>query len=189
MSRIGKKLIQVEKGVTVTLEGNKVLVSGPRGIQTLTLKNGVSVSLSTGTVTISAEGKDKETKAFHGLTRAQVANMIKGVSLGFEKTLELVGVGYRAQIVGDELTLSLGFSHPVKVKAPEGITFSVAEGKGGNVTVTVSGIDRQLVGQIAAKIRNIKPPEPYKGKGIRYLSERVRKKAGKAAKAIGVAAG
>lgn len=188
MSRIGKKPIEILEGVSVSIQGNEALVSGPKGTQMLTLKNGISVSVSDEKVKVSAKGNNKETKAFYGLTRAQLANMIKGVSLGFEKTLELVGVGFRAQTTRDELTLSLGFSHPVRVKAPEGIVFSVAEGKGGNARVTISGIDRQLVGQVSAKIRKIKPPEPYKGKGIRYLSERVRKKAGKAAKAVGVTA-
>lgn len=181
MSKIGRQPIAITNGVTVTVSGKQVTVAGPKGTVTYTVPSGILVAVEGDQVVVSQEaGKEHETKALFGLTRANLANCVKGVSDGFEKKLELVGVGYRAQTSGTELTLSLGFSHPVKIKAPAGITFAVAE----NV-VSVKGTDPVLVGNTAAKIRAIKKPEPYKGKGIKYTDERIRRKAGKAAKAVG----
>lgn len=184
MSKIGKIPVIVKEGIEVMLEGKNVRAKGPKGELSFTIPNGISVSLSDGKVLVAQEKKnDRETTSLYGLTRAQIANMVKGVSEGFEKKLELSGVGFRAEAQGSNLTIYVGFSHPVKVNQ-EGVNFSVEE----NV-VTVSGIDKTLVGNTAARIRNIKPPEPYKGKGIKYQGERIRRKVGKAAKAIGAAGG
>jgi len=181
MSKIGKIPVVISNGVTVTLQGNTVLVTGPKGSLSYVLPKGILVAIKESKVQVSQEEETKEqTKALYGLVRALIANMVKGVSEGFEKKLELSGVGYRAQLSGNDLTLSLGFSHPVKIKAVEGIKFSVVE----NV-ITIGGIDKSLVGNLAAHIRAIRPPEPYKGKGIKYQGERIRRKAGKAAKAVG----
>ncbi len=180
MSRIGKKPVEIKEGVTVSLQGQKVNVSGVKGNLSFEMPKGIEAKVENNNVIVSESKKDIDLSAFFGLTRAMIANMIKGVSEGFEKKLELSGVGYRALVAGSDLTLSLGFSHPVKVKAEPGINFSVAE----NI-ITVSGIDKSLVGNEAAKIRAIRPPEPYKGKGIKYVGERIRRKAGKAAKAVG----
>lgn len=183
MSKIAKIPVTIKEGVTVSLEGNFVKVAGPKGQLTFTIPQGIKAQILDGKVVISQERKnDLETKPLFGLTRAIVANMVKGVSEGFEKKLELSGVGYRAQAEGSTLTLYVGFSHPVVVRN-ENVNFSVSE----NV-ITISGIDKTLVGDIAAKIRSIRPPEPYKGKGIKYQNERIRRKAGKAAKAIGAVA-
>lgn len=181
MSRIGKKPIEIKEGVTVSLQGRKVNVSGSKGDLSFEVPNGIEVKIEDNKIVVSQAKKALEVSAVFGLTRAMIANMVKGVSEGFEKKLELSGVGYRAAVAGADLTLSLGFSHPVKVNTVPGINFSVLE----NV-ITVSGIDKALVGNMASKIRDIRPPEPYKGKGIKYLGERIRRKAGKAAKAVGV---
>jgi len=158
-------------------------VNGAKGNATQTIPSGIVVSVSENVVHVTQEEKTKdETKALWGLTRALVANMVKGVSAGFEKRLEMAGVGYRASAGGQDLTLNVGFSHPVKIKAPLGVTFSMD----GNVIV-VSGLDKALVGNTAARVRFVRPPEPYKGKGIKYVGEYVRRKAGKAAKAVGAA--
>lgn len=188
MSKIGKKPIEIPEGVSVAIKGNSVEVSGPKGTLSYAVEKGVNVKMSEGKLIASLQTGEVKLTALHGLTRAILANMMTGVAGGFEKKLELVGVGFRAVAVSDELTLSLGFSHPVKIKAPSGITFATSEAKtGSGAVVTITGIDKQLVGQVAAKIRSIKPPEPYKGKGIRYLGEKIRKKAGKAAKTVGAA--
>lgn len=180
MSKIGKKPIAVKEGVTVEIENQKVTIQGPKGVHTFVVPDPIMVVNQNGVITVSQKESKDDTKALFGLTRATIANMIKGVTEGFTRQLELSGVGYRAQVVGRDLSLSVGFSHPVIMKAPEGITFAVAE----NV-ITVNGSDAILVGDIASKIRAIRPPEPYKGKGIKYVGERVRRKAGKAAKAVG----
>lgn len=181
MSKIGRKPVEIKQGVTVSHEGGIVKVNGPKGLLSFALPQGVLVNVEDNKVIVSQKKANIATgKAAFGLTRATIANMVKGVVDGFEKKLELSGVGYRAQASPSDLTLSLGFSHPVRISAPEGITFGVFE----NV-ITVSGIDKAIVGNTAAKIRSLKPPEPYKGKGIRYLGERIRRKAGKAAKAVG----
>lgn len=182
MSRIGKKPVVVKMGVSVTLEKRVVVVRGQKGSSSFSMPEHVDVAIEDGKVFVSQKKEwAKEGSALFGLSRAMIANMIKGVSEGFEKKLELFGVGYRAQVSGNDLVLSVGFSHPVRIPKPSGITFSVAE----NV-ITVFGTDKTLVGDASARIRAIRPPEPYKGKGIRYLGEKIRRKAGKAAKAVGV---
>lgn len=181
MSKIGKLPITVANGVNVTVTGTNVTVSGPKGSASLDLPAGIGLEQSEGKVVITAANKeDRKVRAMYGLTRANLANLIKGVDTGFSKHLEITGVGYRAQMQGTDLVLSLGFSHPVKFKPLTGLTLAVTD----NV-ITVSGSDKTLVGEMAAKIRDVKPPEPYKGKGIRYKGEQVRRKAGKAAKAAG----
>ena len=180
MSKIAKKPIQIKEGVTVSIEKEKLTATGPKGNQVIVIPEGIIVKMEENNITVSQKKeKDNKLKALCGLTWANIRNAVCGVSTGFEKKLELVGVGYRAQASGNSITLSLGFSHPVIVKA-DGIQFSVAD----NV-ITVAGDNKTLVGDIAAKIRGIRPPEPYKGKGIKYAGERIRRKAGKAAKAIG----
>ncbi len=181
MSKIGRQPVIIPNGVTVTITEKKVAVTGPKGNNVYILPSGINASVTEGKVVITQEkGKEELTNALFGLARAVIANNIKGVTAGFEKKLELSGVGYRAQAGGNDLTISIGFSHPVKMTAPTGIKFSVAE----NV-ITISGSDPVIVGNIAANIRKIRPPEPYKGKGIKYVGEVIRKKAGKAAKAVG----
>ena len=168
-------------GTTVTVNGQELTVTGAKGTMNFTIPAGILVAVADGKAVVSQEEKTKEqTKNLFGLTRAMLANMVKGVSTGVEKKLELSGVGYRASSNGQELTLSVGYSHQVKIKAPAGITFTVTE----NI-ITVSGIDKALVGLLASQIRAVRPPEPYKGKGIKYVGEHIRKKAGKAAKAVG----
>jgi large subunit ribosomal protein L6 len=181
MSKIAKKPVILKEGVTVTLEGNKAKVSGPKGELSFVIPAGIKIAVADGQIVVSQEKKnDAETNALFGLTRSILNNLAIGVMDGFEKKLELSGVGYRAQAAGNTLTLSLGFSHPVVVKVEQGITFAVNE----NI-ITIAGIDKALVGNTAAKVRAIRPPEPYKGKGIKYVGERVRRKVGKAAKAVG----
>jgi large subunit ribosomal protein L6 len=180
MSKIAKKPIQIKEGVTTVLEKNQLTITGSKGTQKIVIPEGINVKIENGNIFVSQKDKkDKKLKAMCGLTWANTRNIIVGLTTGFEKKLELVGVGYRAQAAGDSITLSLGFSHPVVVKA-EGIQFSV-----GDNVITVAGTDKTLVGNTAAKIRGIRPPEPYKGKGIKYVGERIRRKAGKAAKAVG----
>lgn len=178
MSRIGNMVINIPTGVDVAVEGKAVTVSGSKGTLRMELRREVSAKVSDGKVLVSRINDERVARSMHGLTRALLANMVKGVSEGWSKNLEMVGVGYRAQGGGDALTLNVGYSHPVVVKAPEGINFAVSD----NTKVAVSGIDRELVGQVAAKVRAVKVPEVYKGKGIRYAGEYVRRKAGKAGK-------
>lgn len=178
MSRIGKKPVQIPAGVEVTVKDNNVAVKGSKGQLDFTFADVLSVSVEENEVIVSRTNEERESRALHGLTRALIHNMVVGVSEGFTKTLELVGVGYRAQLKGDELNLSLGFSHPVVYKAPAGITFECPD----QTHIKVTGIDKQQVGQVAAEIRGIRPPEPYKGKGVRYQDEHIRRKLGKAAK-------
>lgn len=180
MSKIAKKPIIIKEGITVNLAGQDVSVTGPKGNLSFTVPSGIKAEVLDGQIIISQDKKNNRgTRALFGLTRSMIANLVEGVSQGFESKLELVGVGFRAQAGGDTLTLSLGFSHPVIIKAEQGITFAVNE----NV-ITVSGINKMLVGNTAAKIRAIRPPEPYKGKGIKYVGEYIRRKVGKAAKAV-----
>jgi large subunit ribosomal protein L6 len=178
MSRIGKEPVPVPAGVEVTLQGNVLTVQGPRGTLTREVHPDVTVEVGDGEVRVSRATDQREHRSLHGLYRSLIANMVTGVTDGFTRGLEIVGVGYRAAARGsDGLTIQVGFSHPVQVDAPEGITFEVPS----PTRITVSGADKQLVGQVAANIRAIRKPEPYKGKGIRYAGEQVRRKAGKAA--------
>ena len=178
MSRIGKEPISVPSDVQVSIEGRSVEVTGPKGSLDLDLPGEINVRQEDDTVLVERPNDDRKNKALHGLTRSLINNMVIGVSEGFKKELEIVGVGYRAAISGDGLELQLGFSHPVKVNAPDGITFDVPE----PTQIIVSGINKEIVGQVAADIRSYRKPEPYKGKGIRYAGEYVARKAGKAAK-------
>jgi large subunit ribosomal protein L6 len=176
MSRIGKAPIDLPSGVEVSIDGDAVVVKGPKGSLTQVLDPRISASVEDGVVSVTRENDERESRALHGLTRALIANMVVGVSAGYSKELQAVGVGYRGALKGSTLELQVGFSHPVQIEAPEGITFEVPE----PTKFIVSGIDKQLVGQVAANIRSVRPPEPYKGKGIRYVDEYVRRKAGKA---------
>ena len=175
MSRIGNKPVQIPAGVEVAVNGNNVVVKGPKGQLELDVFEKLAINVEDNVLTVS---RPDDERARHGLTRALIHNMVVGVSEGFEKKLELAGVGYRVQQKGKNLEFSLGFSHPVIVEAPEGITFEVPD----NTHVNVKGINKQQVGQIAAEIRGHRPPEPYKGKGIHYVGEHIRRKLGKAAK-------
>ena len=181
MSKIAKIPVLIKEGVSVSINNGLVTINGPKGSLSFSLPKGVEVKEEDKKLIVSQNKKnDEKNSALFGLARSIIFNMVEGVSDGFEKKLELSGVGYRAQAAGDTLTLSLGFSHPVVIKGAGGILFTVSE----NV-ITVSGIDKALVGDTAAKIRAIRPPEPYKGKGIKYQGERIRRKVGKAAKAVG----
>ena len=179
MSRVGRSPIAVPSGVTVTLSGASVSVKGPQGTLERTLPQGITVAQEGETLVVSRPDDERHHRALHGLSRSLVANMVSGVTEGFTKELEIVGVGYRATARGpNALELALGFSHPVQVEAPDGITFEVPV----PTRVVVKGIDKEKVGQVAADIRKLRKPEPYKGKGVRYANERVLRKAGKAAK-------
>jgi len=177
MSRIGRKPIPVPSGVTVSIEPDVVRVNGPRGELTERIHRDITVTREEDALLISRPTNRGEHRALHGLTRSLVANMVEGVTTGFSKTLEIQGVGYRAQLRGRDLELALGYSHPVPIKAPDGIEFEVPQ----PTRVIVKGISKQLVGEIAAYIRKQRPPEPYKGKGIRYEGEYVQRKVGKRA--------
>jgi large subunit ribosomal protein L6 len=175
MSRIGKKPVTVPKGVTLDLQGQVVAVKGPKGELRRTLHPEMQLALADGTLTVARPSEDKRHKALHGLTRTLVQNMVDGVSKGFSKTLEIQGVGYKAEAKPYGVNLIVGFSHPVKYEAPKGIKISVEN----NIVVKIEGADKEIVGQVAAELRAVRPPEPYKGKGIRYQGEQVRRKAGK----------
>ncbi|KKU80810.1 50S ribosomal protein L6 [Candidatus Gottesmanbacteria bacterium RIFCSPHIGHO2_01_FULL_46_14] len=183
MSRIGNQPVSVPSGVTVHQTPGSLVVKGPRGELTLNVPDGISVSHKGEVLVVARKGDHRFLRGAHGAFRAHAQNAITGVNNGWSKTLELSGVGFRASLSGSDLVLTVGFSHPVTIKPPAGITFTMNEGK-----IVASGIDRHTVGQIAADIRSVKPPEPYKGKGIKYVGEHVRKKAGKA-KAVGGAPG
>ncbi len=177
MSRVGKKAISIPTGVEVKIENNQVKVKGPKGELEQVIPSEILVSQKDNEITIEVKEETKQSKAFWGLTRALVQNMITGVSEGFVKQLEIVGVGYKAKTEGDKvLDLAMGYSHPVKLDIPEGLTIAIEK----NI-ITVSGISKEQVGQFAAKIRDVRKPEPYKGKGIRYVGEEVRRKEGKKA--------
>ena len=178
MSRIGKAPIDVPSGVTVTIDGQSISVKGPKGELSRTYSELISVRQDGDELVVERSGDDRDSRSQHGLVRSLIQNMVTGVTQGFQKDLDIVGVGYRAQAKGSGLELSLGFSHPVVVDAPEGITFNVPQ----PTRIEVHGIDKQLVGQVAADIREWRKPEPYKGKGVRYTDEHVRRKAGKAGK-------
>ncbi|HEY9746198.1 MAG TPA: 50S ribosomal protein L6 [Oculatellaceae cyanobacterium] len=182
MSRIGKSPVRIADNVEVKIDahpnGSTVTVKGPLGQLTRTFRPEVSFALEGNQVIVSRKDDSREARSLHGLSRTLLNNMVLGVSTGFSKKLEIVGVGYRAQVQGNKLVLSLGYSHPVEVEAPAGITFKVEA----NTKLEVSGSDKELVGQVAALIRSKRPPEPYKGKGVKYADERIRRKAGKAGK-------
>ncbi|WP_144936881.1 50S ribosomal protein L6 [Rothia kristinae] len=178
MSRIGRLPISVPAGVEVTIDGSRVAVKGSKGELSRTISAPITVSQDDGVITVSRPDDERESRSLHGLSRTLISNMIQGVSEGYSKKLEIVGTGYRVMAKGTDLEFALGYSHPITVKAPEGITFAVE----GNNKLTVSGIDKQQVGQVAANIRGLRAPDPYKGKGIRYAGEQIRRKVGKAGK-------
>ncbi len=186
MSRIGKKPIPVPRGVEVTIaEGNLVTVKGPKGTLTQQLSPEMVITHENGVITVARPSDNKHHRALHGLTRSLIANMVTGVTDGYQRVLEITGIGYRAAREGKNLILLVGFSHPIRVTPPEGVTFEVIERRSANEPqqVIIRGIDKQKVGEEAAKLRALRPPEPYKGYGIKYREERVRRKAGKAGKA------
>jgi large subunit ribosomal protein L6 len=177
MSRIGKKPISLPKGVEVKQDGSTLVVKGPKGTLQSPLAPGISLKIEGTELNLLRENEERQTRAFHGLTRALLANNVAGVTEGFKKELDIVGVGYRAEVKGKEVVFQLGYSHPINFAIPDGI--EIAVDKGGHVVVT--GIDKQKVGQTAAEIRKLRMPDPYKGKGIKYAGEIIRRKAGKAA--------
>jgi large subunit ribosomal protein L6 len=176
-SRIGKKPIVIPAGVQVTRDGMAIKVKGPKGEMSFSPGHGVEVEVGPKEVVVTQAGGGKQALALHGTTRAVIANMVNGVTTGFSKSLEIVGTGYRAQLAGKKLTLQLGYSHPIEFDPPAGITIALES----PTKLSVNGFDKQLVGQVAADIRDFRPPEPYKGKGIKYAGEYIRRKAGKAA--------
>jgi large subunit ribosomal protein L6 len=178
MSRIGRLPIDVPTGVTVDIAGQSVTVKGPKGSLNFVVAEPIEVSQTDGVLAVTRPNDERRSRALHGLSRTLISNMVIGVTAGYEKSLELVGTGYRVAAKGTDLEFQLGFSHPVLVSAPEGISFQVES----PVKLKISGIDKQKVGEVAANIRKIRPPEPYKGKGVRYEGEVVRRKAGKAGK-------
>jgi large subunit ribosomal protein L6 len=178
MSRIGKLPVTVPSGVDVTIDGADLTVKGPKGTLTHTLAEPITVEQGEGQLLVKRPDDERRSKALHGLSRTLVANMVTGVTAGYQKQLEIVGTGYRVQAKGSDLEFALGFSHPVLVKAPEGITFAVES----PTKFSVSGIDKQQVGEVAANIRKLRKPDPYKGKGVRYAGEVIRRKAGKTGK-------
>jgi large subunit ribosomal protein L6 len=179
MSRIGKHPVAVPKGVTAEIKGNTISVKGPKGELQRTLHPEMKIALNDGQITVERPSDEANHKALHGLSRTLVANMIEGVTKGFKKELELVGVGYKADARPYGLQLALGFSHPVKYEAPKGIKLSAPQ----PTMIVVEGANKEIVGQVAAELRGLRPPEPYKGKGIKYVGEQIRRKAGKAGKA------
>ena len=176
MSRIGKRPIPVPKGVTVTVDGHKVTVKGPKGELVRQINPAMTVALKDATVEVTRPSDEPEHKALHGLTRTLVANMVEGVTTGFKKQLDIVGVGYKAEQRPYGLQLALGFSHPVDYKAPKGIKLTAPQ----PTQIVIEGANKEIVGQVAAELRSLRPPEPYKGKGIKYVGEQIRRKAGKA---------
>ncbi len=179
MSRIGIQPIDLPDGVKVDIKGSDLSVTGPKGSLNLKLRDEVSIEVDGSVLKVSRKNEERESVALHGLMRSLVANMVTGVVEGFEKKLEIIGVGYRADVQGSDLNLLLGYSHPIKYSLPDGISASVDK----QTLISIRGADKQLVGQVAADIRAFRKPEPYKGKGIRYMDEQVRRKAGKAGKA------
>jgi len=182
MSKIAKIPVIIKEGVKVTLNNNEIIVEGPKGNLKFIIPNGVKVDIAENEVKVSKTTDTENAKALSGLVRANIANMVTGVTEGFEKKLELTGVGYRAQANGNNITLNVGYAHPVNISADQSVTFKVEDN-----TIIIAGINKEIVGDTAAKVRNVRPPEPYKGKGIKYQNEHIRRKVGKAAKAVGAA--
>jgi large subunit ribosomal protein L6 len=180
MSRIGKKPVPVPKKVEISIQGQDVKVKGPKGELQHSVHPDITVKQEDGSVVVERPSDEREHRALHGLTRALIANMVTGVSDGFKKTLKIEGVGYTSELRGKDLVMKLGYSHEIVINPPDNVSF-VVEDRG--VTIHVQGIDKQVVGQVAANIRELRPPEPYLGKGVRYADERIRRKAGKAGKA------
>ena len=178
MSRIGKKPIAVPSGVEVKIDGSHITVKGPKGTLSETIHPNIKVNIDGAVLTVERPDDEKQNRSLHGLSRSLIANMVEGVTNGFSKTLEIVGVGYKATLANKTLTLALGYSHPIIFKEENGITFEVPNSN----VVIVHGIDKQAVGQIAAQIREKRPPEPYLGKGVKYTGEKIRRKAGKTGK-------
>jgi large subunit ribosomal protein L6 len=178
MSRIGKLPVSLPSGVDVSIDGQTVTVKGPKGTLAHTVAEPITVAQNDGVLEVARPDDERESKALHGLSRTLINNMVVGVTAGYAKTLEIVGTGYRVQAKGSDLEFALGFSHPVLVKAPEGITFTVEA----PTRFVVAGIDKQKVGEVAANIRKLRKPDPYKGKGVRYQGEKIRRKAGKTGK-------
>ncbi|MHB1172277.1 MAG: 50S ribosomal protein L6 [Lacisediminihabitans sp.] len=178
MSRIGRLPIEIPAGVDVTVDGSAVTVKGPKGALQLTVASPIEVKLEDGQLLVTRPDDERASRSLHGLTRTLIANQITGVTAGYSKGLEIVGTGYRVQAKGDSIEFALGYSHPITVEPPAGISFAVE----GNTKLTVHGIDKQAVGEVAANIRKLRKPEPYKGKGVRYAGEVVRRKAGKSGK-------
>ena len=178
MSRIGKKPVEIPSGVEITIEGNVLTAKGPKGTESVTFRNEVKVSVVENQIIVEPNSDDRKTNALHGLFRTLIANAVEGVSKGFEKKLEIVGVGYRANMEGNNLNMALGYSHPVVIVPPAGITLSVEA----NTKISVKGSNKQMVGDVAAFIRAKRPPEVYKGKGVKYEGEYIRRKVGKAGK-------
>jgi large subunit ribosomal protein L6 len=176
MSRIGKKPVPLPKAVTATVDGHHIKVKGPKGELERTVHHDMTLAIADGSVIVTRPSDETKHKALHGLTRTLVANMVEGVTSGFSKSLEIVGVGYKAEQRPYGLQLALGFSHPIEYKAPKGIKLTAPQ----PTTVIIEGADKEMVGQVAAELRSLRPPEPYKGKGIKYVGEQIRRKAGKA---------
>ncbi len=179
MSRIGKKPIEIPSGVNVGLKGSMISVKGPKGELSWSIPEGTKASVADGRIVVERADDSKKVKALHGMTRNLIANMVAGVTAGYQRVLEIVGVGYRAQVQGNKLTISLGYSHPVEFNLPDGITAAVDQKQ---TVITLSGIDKQKIGQVAADIRALRSPDAYKGKGIRYSGERMKLKVGKTGK-------
>lgn len=179
MSRIGKKPIEIPSGVNVTLAGNAVKVKGPKGELGWNFPDGTELSVKDNTIVVIRRDDEKNTRALHGLTRSLVANMVDGVTKGYQRVLDIVGVGYRAQVQGTKIMLTLGYSHPVEFPLPEGITAAVDQKQ---TQITLTGIDKQKIGQVAANLRSLRKPDAYKGKGVRYSGERLKLKVGKTGK-------
>jgi large subunit ribosomal protein L6 len=178
MSRIGKAPIAVPSGVDVAIEGQKVTVKGPKGTLSHTVDRPIAVAVDDGVLQVSRPDDERENRSLHGLSRSLINNLVLGVTQGFERKLEIHGVGYRVQLQGNTLVFALGYSHPVRIEAPEGVTFTVES----PTRFSVQGIDKQVVGQVAANIRRLRRPDPYKGKGVRYAGEQIRRKVGKTGK-------
>jgi large subunit ribosomal protein L6 len=181
VSRVGRLPVEVPSGVDVKIDGSHVKIKGPKGEMEFSFSPDISIELKESEISVTRNSDDREIRSLHGTTRALIQNMVTGVTDGYMKELQLIGVGYRANMQGKNLVLNVGYSHPVEIEPPLGITFEVGER---SQQIFVSGIDKQLVGQVAADIRKVRPPEPYKGKGIRYKDEYIRRKAGKAGKAV-----